>query len=237
MDSEMKLNAGLVRKLRENRAWSQDHLAAAAGLSLRTVQRIEAEGNASLESRLSLAAALQVDAATLVAVAEAPAGFAARQFAAPEFAAPEFAGAPDVVRQRASAVAGVGAAEVGISGVDPDALSDTRLGATEVGISGVDADALSDARLGGVVDQRSVAQTRRSGLRPPWSSRPRVGLIVGTVASFIGATVGITCAWIAASQGTHSSAELGITQSVLATVFGLTCAALATVWNRFRQQS
>jgi transcriptional regulator with XRE-family HTH domain len=186
MDSEMKLNARLIRKLREDRAWSQDHLAAAAGLSLRTVQRIEAEGNASPESRLSLAAALQVDAATLVAVAEASA-------APPAIA--EFAAAPDVARFDAA----VGTA----------AASDARLG-----------------RFSGTRFDRRVP-----------ASRPRIGLIAGTAAGLIGATVGVACAWIAASHGAHSSAELGMTHSVLATIYGLTCAALATMWNRFRQHS
>ena len=46
---EMKLDRHLLRKWRETRAWSQEHLAALAGLSLRTIQRIEADGRASAE--------------------------------------------------------------------------------------------------------------------------------------------------------------------------------------------
>lgn len=172
MDAEMKLNARLIRKLREDRAWSQDHLAAAAGLSLRTVQRIEAEGNAAPESRMALAAALQVDAATLVAIAE-PA-------------------------------------------TTPDAMP-SPLVAAEV--------------------QRVESPAARIERRALASSRPSAGLIIGTAAGIIGANLGVASAWIAASQGAHSSAELGITQGVLATIYGLTCAALATMWNRFRQQS
>jgi len=57
----MKINTGLVLKARQQRAWSQDELAIASGLNLRTIQRIESEGSASLQSRKALAAALDFD--------------------------------------------------------------------------------------------------------------------------------------------------------------------------------
>jgi len=62
---DMKIDPLKIRQLREARGWSQEHLAEVAGLSARTVQRIEAEGNASPESRMAVAAALGVDAAEL----------------------------------------------------------------------------------------------------------------------------------------------------------------------------
>ena len=46
MAVEMKIDGNLVRLMREERAWSQEHLASVAGLSTRTVQRLEADGNA-----------------------------------------------------------------------------------------------------------------------------------------------------------------------------------------------
>lgn len=61
MALDMRLDTDLVRKLREDKGWSQEHLAAVSGLSTRTVQRLEAEGSASLESRSALAAAFGVD--------------------------------------------------------------------------------------------------------------------------------------------------------------------------------
>jgi transcriptional regulator with XRE-family HTH domain len=55
----------LVQKLRLKRGWSQQQLAEASGLSVRTVQRIEAGYPASTESLKSLAAVFEVDFSTL----------------------------------------------------------------------------------------------------------------------------------------------------------------------------
>ena len=57
----MKINAELVLDLRHKKSWSQDELAIAAGLNLRTIQRIEREGSASLQSKKALASALDID--------------------------------------------------------------------------------------------------------------------------------------------------------------------------------
>ena len=56
----MKLNSDRLKALRENQGWSQDQLASAAGVSLRTVQRAEADGTASRETKVCLAAALGI---------------------------------------------------------------------------------------------------------------------------------------------------------------------------------
>jgi transcriptional regulator with XRE-family HTH domain len=63
----MRINGEVVRALRERKSWSQEHLANASGLSVRTVQRVEVEGVASAETRLALAAALDVPVADLMA--------------------------------------------------------------------------------------------------------------------------------------------------------------------------
>jgi transcriptional regulator with XRE-family HTH domain len=60
MENEVKLNPAGVKKFRESKSWTQEHLARAAGVSLRTIQRIETDGSASAESRLAIAAALGV---------------------------------------------------------------------------------------------------------------------------------------------------------------------------------
>lgn len=61
MEQEMKVSPVAVRRLRAARNWSQEHLADVAGLSLRTVQRVEAEGTASASTRMSLAAAFGIE--------------------------------------------------------------------------------------------------------------------------------------------------------------------------------
>ncbi len=54
-----------VRKLRLQRGWTQDQLAEFAGISVRSVQRIERGADASLETLKSLAAVFEVDVDTL----------------------------------------------------------------------------------------------------------------------------------------------------------------------------
>ena len=57
----MKINAELVLSARKAKSWSQEELAIASGLNLRTIQRIESEAAASLQSKKALAAAFDVD--------------------------------------------------------------------------------------------------------------------------------------------------------------------------------
>lgn len=65
MEHEMKISSTEVRRLRLARNWSQEHLAAVSGLSLRTIQRVEAEGTASASTRMGLAAAFGVECTEL----------------------------------------------------------------------------------------------------------------------------------------------------------------------------
>lgn len=55
----------LIQKLRLKHGWSQQQLADASGLSVRTIQRIEAGHPASTESLKALAAVFEVDFSTL----------------------------------------------------------------------------------------------------------------------------------------------------------------------------
>ena len=55
----------LIQKLRLKRGWSQQQLADASGLSVRTIQRIEGGQPASVETLKSLAAVFEVDFSTL----------------------------------------------------------------------------------------------------------------------------------------------------------------------------
>ena len=52
---QMQIDGHWIRQHREQRAWSQEHLAQVSGLGLRTIQRIESTGIGSAESALALA--------------------------------------------------------------------------------------------------------------------------------------------------------------------------------------
>jgi transcriptional regulator with XRE-family HTH domain len=72
---DVQVDGELIRAERARRAWSQEHLAGAAGIGVRTVQRIEATGVASYESLRAISAALEIPVVTLRAAgaaAEAP---------------------------------------------------------------------------------------------------------------------------------------------------------------------
>jgi transcriptional regulator with XRE-family HTH domain len=57
---DVRVDHDLIRSEREKRAWSQEHLAGAAGIGARTIQRIEATGVASYESLRAISAALEI---------------------------------------------------------------------------------------------------------------------------------------------------------------------------------
>jgi transcriptional regulator with XRE-family HTH domain len=61
----MKINAQLIAALRKKKSWSQEELATASGLNLRTIQRIESDGAASLQSRKALASVFEMDVGEL----------------------------------------------------------------------------------------------------------------------------------------------------------------------------
>lgn len=61
----MKINALHLKSLRESRCWSQQALSEFSGLSLRTIQRIEAKSVASKESIKCLAAVFEVPVQSL----------------------------------------------------------------------------------------------------------------------------------------------------------------------------
>lgn len=59
------INRELLKDKRLSKSWSQEQLAGEAGISLRTVQRIETDGVASLRSRTAIAGALNLQPADL----------------------------------------------------------------------------------------------------------------------------------------------------------------------------
>lgn len=62
----MKLKSNHIKHLREQKAWSQSHLAQVSALSLRTVQRIEKENSASQESVQALASVFKTSTSELL---------------------------------------------------------------------------------------------------------------------------------------------------------------------------
>lgn len=68
-----KADAAKIKRWREERHWSQEHLAELAGIAARTLQRIERGDPASQDSVMALAAAFNVDATALSVDADAEA--------------------------------------------------------------------------------------------------------------------------------------------------------------------
>ena len=68
----MQINSDRIIELRRKCEWSQDELATASGLNLRTVQRVENAGTASMQTVKALAAALETDLDDLKSAVEAP---------------------------------------------------------------------------------------------------------------------------------------------------------------------
>lgn len=69
----LKADAAKIKRWREERYWSQEHLAGLAGIGLRTIQRVENGEPASLDSLKALAAAFNVDVISLAVDQEAEA--------------------------------------------------------------------------------------------------------------------------------------------------------------------
>ncbi len=68
-----KADTAKIKRWREERHWSQEHLADMAGVGLRTLQRIENGQQASADSLKALASAFQVDVTALYVDPEAEA--------------------------------------------------------------------------------------------------------------------------------------------------------------------
>lgn len=66
----MQMSPEKIKFFRKQNGWSQNLLAKASGLSLRTIQRVEKDGNASSETQLALAAAFDKSTQELFQVSE-----------------------------------------------------------------------------------------------------------------------------------------------------------------------
>jgi len=57
----MEVNAQKIKAMRSDKGWTQQHLADACSISLRTVQRVERYGTASNETVMGLCAVFEVE--------------------------------------------------------------------------------------------------------------------------------------------------------------------------------
>jgi len=63
----MLLNLTLIKETRINRGWTQAQLAELCAVNIRTIQRVESDGTASLETTMALAAAFDLEIKELFA--------------------------------------------------------------------------------------------------------------------------------------------------------------------------
>lgn len=84
---QFNTDAAKIKRWREERHWSQEHLADVAGIGLRTVQRIEKGEQASGETLKALAAAFNVDVMALTEDTRSKAAAAHERTRAKEVAA------------------------------------------------------------------------------------------------------------------------------------------------------
>lgn len=64
----MDIQAVKIRHLRAQHGWTQQHLADACAISLRTIQRIEKDGNAAPETLAALCAVFEISREELLVV-------------------------------------------------------------------------------------------------------------------------------------------------------------------------
>jgi transcriptional regulator with XRE-family HTH domain len=67
---KMQINAHKIKQMRAQKCWSQLQLSEMAGISLRTLQRVEAKSVASQETIKSIASVLEIDCELLLPVSD-----------------------------------------------------------------------------------------------------------------------------------------------------------------------
>ena len=67
----MDVNAKKIKELRTGKGWTQQHLADACAISLRTVQRVERYGNAPQDTVLGLLSVFEIQQSDIIVPEEA----------------------------------------------------------------------------------------------------------------------------------------------------------------------
>lgn len=62
----MRIDANLIKQKRQLHGWTQQHLSDVTGMSLRTIQRVESQGQGSHETISALASVFEIDRQTLL---------------------------------------------------------------------------------------------------------------------------------------------------------------------------
>ena len=62
----MDINASMIKRERQARSWTQQHLADVCNLSLRTIQRVERFGNTAPDTVMELCAVLEMEQGELL---------------------------------------------------------------------------------------------------------------------------------------------------------------------------
>jgi len=57
----MKIDKNVVKRLRVERSWSQEHLSYLCNVSIKTIQRVERDGICCMETRAALASVLEIE--------------------------------------------------------------------------------------------------------------------------------------------------------------------------------
>ncbi|MFQ3191452.1 MAG: transcriptional regulator with XRE-family HTH domain [Paraglaciecola sp.] len=66
----MEIRGDIVKQIRTSKSWTQAHLAEICDVNLRTIQRVENQGSASLETIMALCVAFEVKRQALFKVPE-----------------------------------------------------------------------------------------------------------------------------------------------------------------------
>jgi transcriptional regulator with XRE-family HTH domain len=66
----MEIRGDIVKQMRSDKGWTQAHLAEICDVNLRTIQRVENQGSASLETIMALCVAFEVKRQALFKVPE-----------------------------------------------------------------------------------------------------------------------------------------------------------------------
>lgn len=75
----MIINASVVKAERIGKGWTQQQLADVSGLSLRTIQRVENQGQGSMETRNALCAVFEIEHQQLLISSDAPGSISPRK--------------------------------------------------------------------------------------------------------------------------------------------------------------